>query len=176
MPRTRVQRQFPRGRRSPANRTWTGTVSTSAVSVPVSTKVLMGTFSLSNPGIDETILRTVGSIAVVSDQTAATENQVGAFGLIVVNDIAAALGVTAIPGPVTDNDDDGWFVYVPIVQKLVVATAVGLTESVRYLFDSRAKRIIHDGTKVALMVENASSASVFNLTMGLRMLSMVTGT
>ena len=175
MPRRIVRRQNQRGRSGPANRSWTGTVSTTAVSVPVSTKVLLTRVVLSNPGIDETVLRTVGSISVTSDQTAATENQLGAFGLIIVNDVAATLGVTVIPGPVTDIDDDGWFVYVPVVQRLVVATAVGTVNGVRYNFDSRAKRIIHDGTGIAVMIENASAASVLIVTIGFRVLTMVTG-
>ncbi len=77
----------------------------------MSTKILLGVFVLSNVGIGETVRRTIGNIWVVSDQAAADEVQVGAFGCIVVTDLAAAAGAASIPGPFTDANDDGWFVW-----------------------------------------------------------------
>ena len=165
-------------RASSPNRSWTAFVNTSASAVAASTKLLLGTFTQSNPGIDETVLRTVGSIAVYSDQTAAGESQIGAFGMIVVSDAAAAIGITAIPGPATDADDDGWFLYQPINQRMVVATAVGIDAqgAVNYGFDSKAKRRTESGETIAIVVENSSAAHGFNATVVLRLLSMVSGT
>ena len=51
-----------------------------------------------------------------TNETAASENQLGAFGIALVNDVAAALGVTGIPGPATDALWDGWFVSVKHTQ------------------------------------------------------------
>ena len=107
--------------------------------VALSTKVLLGTFALNNPGIGETIRRTRGLISVASDQSGAVEGQLGAIGFVVVSDLAAAAGAASIPGPVTDAADDGWFVWEPIVQfSSIVGAAAGRGAS--YPFDSKAMR------------------------------------
>ena len=176
MARSRRQ-QFQSRPRSP-NRSWAGTSSTGVTGIPVSTKVLLGSFSLSNPNIDETILRTVGTLMVSSDQLAASEDQIGAFGMYIVNDVAATLGVTALPGPITDIADDGWYVYVPICQRFGFSDATGWNADfgLRYPFDSKAKRKMHEGTRAVLMAENATSTNVFNMSLVIRSLTMVTGT
>ena len=171
-----VRSRRPVARAHRPNRGWAGSSPGSATTVGVSTKVLLGSFLLSNPNIDETVLRTVGQLAVVSDQTAASEQQLGAFGMIVVTDIALAAGAASIPGPVTDIADDGWFLYVPIAQTLLFADSTGLAQSVNYAFDSKAKRVVGDGQSMALMVENASASFVFQVVFTLRLLSQVTGT
>ena len=171
MPIRRNPRTFTS--RRPSNKTWAGASAAGFSSIGVSTKVLIGSFTLSNPGIDETILRTVGRFAVSSDQTAATEGALGAFGMIVVTDLALAAGAASIPGPVTDASDDGWFLYVPIAQENLLATAVGIIRSVNYDFDSKAKRKVEDGRAVALMVENASAAFAFRFAHVIRLLSMI---
>ena len=140
--------------------------------------MLVATFTLSNPGIDETVLRSVGGIAVRSDQLAADEFQEGAFGMIVVSDIAAAAGIASIPDPVSDIDDDGWFVYVPFQQAFTFSSAAGFDArgATWYPFDSRAKRKVEDGSTIAVVVANANSATGLQIGLGFRMLSMVTGT
>ena len=141
-------------------------------------KVLFTTFTLLNQNIDETILRTVGRLAVSSNQAAASEFQIGAFGAIIVSDAAVAVGVTAIPGPVTDSADDGWFLYVPIVQAMEFGTGVGLHPNwaTGYDFDSKARRRIQEGEQIAFMVENGSAAHAFEIAAVIRMLTMVSGT
>ena len=121
----RFQNRSPRRSGKRANRAWVGAFSVGIVNIPANSAVLISSFALSNPGIDETVLRTVGSIYVASDQTAANEAQLGAFGLILVTDQALSVGITAIPDPITDINDDGWFVYVPIQGDTVFATVVG---------------------------------------------------
>ena len=91
------------------NNAWFSVVSSTFIVIPAASKVLLGTLTLSNPNIDETQLRVIGSVAVGSDQAAAFENQIGSVGLIVVSDVAAAAGAASIPGPSTNGDDDGWF-------------------------------------------------------------------
>ncbi len=161
--------------RRPANRGWDGFVTTAPVAVPAGSKVLINTFALNNPGIDETALRTVGVMSVVSDQKNGDEQQIGAFGLIVINDTALALGITGMPGPVTGIGEDGWFLYVPFANTFLIATQVGFEspagDSIR--FDSRAKRKVHDGTGLAAVVENAHATHAFNFQVVYRILSMV---
>ena len=129
---------------------------------------------LSNPGIDETILRVVGGLWITSDQTGAAEEQVGACGMIVVSDRAITTGITAIPDPVTEIGDDGWFLYVPFAQ----SSARALTGLMGYWypFDSKAKRIITDGFSVAVVIANASSVHVLQFALSFRFLTQVRGT
>ncbi len=124
--------------------------------VPLSTKILLGTFALSNPGIGETVRRTVGQILVRSDQVAAGEDIVGAFGMMVVSDIAAAAGIASIPDPVTDQSDDGWFVW-----QGLSATQGGSAQRTGQLiqYDSRAMRRVEEGFAIALVVANASASA-----------------
>ncbi len=155
----RTPRRMTGGRRAPTN--WarsdfptTGTF----LSIAQGTKVLLGTVVLSNPGINETIRRTRGIISWASDQGAAIEDQIGAFGMIVVNDLALAAGAASIPGPITDGSDDGWFVWVPLSSR-GSAAASGLIVSVEEQFDSKAMRKVEEGFGVAVMVENASGTA-----------------
>ncbi len=169
------QSRTPRSSRR-SNKAWASHFDAAAVTVAAGTKALLGGLSLSNPNIDETVLRTVGSVITQTDAPAVSEKQFGAFGLIRVSDAAAAVGITAIPGPVTDADDDGWFVYVPLLSDNRVNTAVGVVAGVRYDFDSKAKRVFEEGTQIAIVVENAHASHAFSIASAFRLLGMVTGT
>ncbi len=140
---------------APGRTDWARQVATGLTVVPFLTKTFTAALALSNPGISETIRRTRGSLWVMSDQGAALEDEVGAMGFIMVNDVALALGATAIPGPVTEASDDGWFLWQPITQRSTanVNSAFGM----RYDFDSKAMRTVDEGFGVAVMVENASA-------------------
>ena len=58
-----------------------------------------------------TILRLYFELLLVSDQEAAVEKQGIAFGVCVVSDQAAAIGVSAIPTPETDAGSDLWMLH-----------------------------------------------------------------
>ena len=108
MPPTQARRR-PVGRTRRQPTTWSRLVMTDFFTVPAASKVLLANFTLGNPGIGETVRRTRGQFAIISDQSAAPEFQLGAIGGVVISDVAAAVGVTATPGPFTERDDDGWF-------------------------------------------------------------------
>ena len=172
----RQQRQF--NRQSRPNRDWTGIAPAAATIIPASSKVLIATFVLASPGIDETILRTVGQISVAPDQTAAQEFQIGGFGLCIVTDRAVTVGITAIPDPVTEVDDDMWFVYVLFCQEFFpgAGTSTDFNMRTNYAFDSRAKRILTDGYTVAIVAANSHATHGLTIVPQFRMLSMVRGT
>ncbi len=142
------------GRRSVRRGTdWARKTAASFIIVPAATKVLLGSFSLANPGITETVIRTRGGIAIGSDQAAAEEQQLGAFGLVIVSDIAIAAGAASIPGPVTDRNDDGWFVWQPFAR---IGSDVATQPSTDwYEFDSKAARRLEQGFSIGIMCENA---------------------
>ncbi len=92
---------------------------------------------------------------------------------MVVTDLALAAGAASVPGPVTDIGDDGWFLYVPIVQS---GRLTDSQDGTQYPFDSKAKRIVETGSSLVAVVENAHASIAFDINLGFRMLSMVRGT
>jgi len=165
--RTRVSAgRFTRTQRQPS--TWARLTSPAPIIVPAASKVFIATFALANPGIGETVRRTRGLISISSDQFAAAEEQTGAFGMIVVNDLAAAAGAASIPSPVAEGSDDGWFVWVPFSQSL---SSLESTNSWQYEFDSKAMRRVEEGFIIALMVENAHADDGLRIMVNLSLLS-----
>ena len=101
-----------------------------------------------------TVVRTVGLVAVYSDQGAAREEVHGAYGVAVVSDQASAVGVTAIPSPITDEGSDLWLMF-----QFVQALDIDGAEGEFYKFDSKAMRKVEDGQDLVLMFENGSSTA-----------------
>ncbi len=123
-------------------------------------KFLIGSFTLANPGIAETVRRTIISWSATPSGFALPL----AFGMIVVTDQALSTGITALPGPVTDASDDGWFIW-----QSVMMGGAGLPRNTREI-DSRAMRRIEDGFSVAIMGENTGAASA-TLGLGISLLA-----
>ncbi len=151
---------------------WAFSMQTSStVSVATAIKVLL----ISSGGLflePFTIIRTRGYFAVASDQQAATEDQIGCFGVGIVSSVARSQGAASILGPFTDPLWDGWFVYGAFGQRLTVGTNVGLEPNyaTRYEIDSKAMRKVDGADEdVVLMVENAS-ADGFRVSFHLRFL------
>jgi len=173
-----ARRQFQRSRTSRPNRGWAASMATTTTSIAAGTKVLIGSFGPSAVGVDETVLRTVGGIYVASDQTAASEVQIGAFGMINVTDRASAAGVASIPGPGTDAADD-WFLHVSFGAQNYFSSTVGRgpNEGNWYTFDSKAKRILQGvGEELVMIVENLGTVHGFTVIIMLRILAQVRGT
>ncbi len=116
-------------------------------------KALIGVFILST-AFEETLVRTRGILSVSSDQSASQEEQTGALGMIRITDAAAAIGITAIPAPVTDGDDDGWLVWQPFSQRSSLDIN-GAIYSHQYTIDSKAQRIVREGQQIAVVIENS---------------------
>jgi len=160
---------FSRGRTS-GKTDWGRIINTGFTTIPAGTKALMFVVALSNPGIMETIRRTRGMISIASDQAAGLEAFQGAVGFMVINDIALAAGAASIPGPVTDDNDDGWFVWQPFMQTSVNVVNGGIVSRVLE-FDSKAMRKVEEGFGIAVMVENSSATTGFQITTAFSMLS-----
>ncbi len=143
------------GRSFPAkkivNYTW-ATFEFNLTTVGPGNKILLGVFVLAT-AFEETLVRTRGILSVSSDQSAAQEEQTGALGIIRVTDAAAAIGITAIPGPVTDGDDDGWVVWQPFSQR--TTNVIDGVQSHQYTIDSKAQRIVREGQQLAVVLENS---------------------
>ena len=164
MAHSRGRTSFPR-RTIPPNRGWAGAQNTNIL--VERTKVLIGAFILSNESIDETVLRTVGTI-MISQVGGGSQFVLGAFGMIVVSELALAAGQLSLPGPIEDIASDGWFVHVPVMGEGADGIVVP--------FNSKAKRVVHDGSAIALMWEGNTRTDEATFDMTIRMLSMVRGT
>jgi len=111
-----------------------------------------------------TIIRSRFELSFDTDQTAAAENQIGAWAMAVVSDQASAVGVAAVPTPVTDAGSDLFFAYQPMVNAVQFATQVGFQNtSRRYTVDSKAMRKVEDGQDVIIVAEFDASGAGFNL-------------
>ena len=163
--------QATQRRRGPSRTNWGRTVNPIQVTVAAATKVFLSGFALDNPGISETVRRTRGQIFVRSDQGAASEDQVGAFGMMKINDVALAAGAASIPGPATEASDDGWFVWQPITQMGAAATVGAGRLGILYTFDSKAMRTIEEGFGIAIMFENAHATHGLVITWAVSLLS-----
>ncbi len=155
MPNRQRGRVFVRDRR-PSLTNWGRSVAVSFTTIAPGAKTLILAFA-NLAGINETVRRTRGVLSVRSDQSVAPEAQLGALGMVVVNDLAIAAGAASIPGPVTDASDDGWFVWVPFAQSGKFSSVSNFGGE-RYVIDSKAMRKVEEGFQVAVMVENASAS------------------
>jgi len=121
-----------------------GILAIGETSVPAAGKAVIASFSSATLAAiaPSTIIRTRGFFSIRSDQAAASELQIGAIGLGLVNEVARALGITALPGPLTDALWDGWFFHQFFSQSFIVADATGIADNAGagsgYTIDSKA--------------------------------------
>ncbi len=118
-----------------------------------------------------TIVRTRFILGIRSDQSAASETQQLAYGHVVVQDTATAIGVTAVPTPVTDMASD-WHVYEQMVANFQFKTGVGI-DSQNYssmVVDSKAMRKVDFGQDLAVVAETAAGSAGLILYEGGRIL------
>ena len=106
----------------------------------------------------ETIIRTRGIFAWTTDNDASAEEQLGAFGIAVVSEPAATVGITAIPTPVVDAAWGGWLYHTYFASRTAFATAVGKEYDAvhQIVIDSKAMRKVDEDDRVVMVVENAS--------------------
>ena len=108
-----------------------------------------------------TVVRTRGILAVRSDQSAATESQHYAFALAIVSEQASAIGVTAVPTPMTDRGSDLFFVYEEMVSQYLLESLVGFDTQTGWVhrFDSKAMRKVNDDQDMIIVKETSSVSS-----------------
>jgi len=112
-----------------------------------------------------TIVRFRGWMHVVSDQIAATETYIGDVAMAVVSEQASALGVTAVPTPLTDKGSDLFFVYEQLGTRLQFADATGfINNGVSKEIDSKAMRKVNGDQDVVMVVENEIAGCVITTT------------
>ena len=119
-----------------------------------------------------TLVRTRGSLLVRAAAAAAGDSLVrGAMGMLVISEDALAIGVTAIPGPLSDVEND-WFVWVPF--SLAFDNTLTEFDSAyfdRVMFDSRGMRKLKQGDALipVLEVDSDVSGNSIDATISFRM-------
>jgi len=153
--------------------TWGYLDSLATFTIAANTKVLAGTFILGTSALGETILRVRGALSISSDQAVAPEEQIGAFGMGVFSDASLTTGIGALPDPVTNGDDDLWFVHHPFAQRSSAINAGGQTGFI-YTIDSKAMRKVEHGYSVGIVLVNASVFHAVSFNFSIRILSKIT--
>ena len=169
-----TRRATNRGRgfaRKTPNFSWTTLINTTLVAVGPTGKVVIGSFSLTEPE-DRTLVRVRGSSFATSDQVAASEFQLGCWGMILVTEDAFAIGATAIPGLSSDGGND-WVVWQALQGANTQATSVGFETNSgrRAVIDSKAQRIWQEGQRLVIMAENVHATHGFNFGVSMRILT-----
>ena len=100
-----------------------------------------------------TLVRTRGMLGVRAAAVAGAANIVrGVFGIIVVSDDAAGIGVTAVPGPLTDSEND-WVVWQPFTLLFDATIPSDSPKAVNVAFDSRGMRKMKSGDVLTTVLE-----------------------
>jgi len=122
-----------------------------------------------------TVVRSRFLVGIESDQSAQSERQVAAIGMAVVSDQASAIGVTAIPTPITDMGSDLWFVHQLMYAQFLFITGAGIDSQnmTSFPIDSKAMRKVDIGQDLVLVAEIGGNADGVNITLGGRMLVKV---
>jgi len=158
-------------RKTRSVKTWLGTAAQGQVGVSSGAKVLLSSTAGFGLGSTGTIIRTRGILHIVPQVFTADLAYDGAFGIGVVSQAAQALGITALPGPFTDDDWSGWFVH-QYYSGEVLATAVDagytMAQSFTYEIDSKAMRKVAGDEAIVLVAQ--SRTGVVNIVSHMRIL------
>ena len=165
-------RSFNRGPRRATD--WSASA-VQAASLPVAAASAVIDEILVPPIGGETLVRTRGVIAWASDQVAASENQFGAYGICVVTEQAATIGITAVPHPATDAAWGGWVVHQYFASQVIGPALLGLEPGVMHLLqiDSKGMRKIGENERLVTVWENTGSAHAFNTFASFRFLTKI---
>ena len=165
-----------RGRLAPRRSTqWIASTAETAVSTLAAASVVLDqSFAFAEPA---TVIRIRGQLWIRSDTLSASEEPFGAIGMAVVTDQALAIGVTAVPTPITDQSSDNWFLWQPFAQSIAFLDATGMNFNrfAQFELESKAMRKVDDGKAVVVVLENASAAHGMVYLMEFRMLVKLHG-
>ncbi len=164
----RSHRVFTRGPRRLTN--WIGPADQEYVTVSAGTKVIIASLDpdVANM-VRPTIVRTRGNVSIKTNVATAL-TFVGAFGVGVVSNDAFAAGVASIPGPFSDADWHGWFVWRSFsYSQIESGTGANVWQNhLNVEVDSKAMRRVSTNETVVLIAE--SQDDTFGISMPLRML------
>ena len=164
IPRSRLDRASFQPRKAKRLTEWLSFTSNQSLAVAATSSALFLSFSQVNLSeiVPFTIVRVHGRVFWESDQVAANESPIGAFGMAIVREPARAIGITAIPTPIDESSDDSWFLHRFLHARFNTAGNDAL--SLNMEFDSKSMRMVEDGDGIVLVVENSSTVgALFNV-------------
>ncbi len=148
-----------RGNRSVRETFWVG-VDPTETTLAVSTAARINTPNAALLAVRPfTIVRTRGYFGIRSDQVAASETYDCALGVAVTSDQAGAVGITAIPTPITDAGSDLFFVYQYLAGHIEQLSAVGVEPGMMnpwMEYDSKAMRRVNEDETFAFVLESSA--------------------
>ena len=99
---------------------------------------------------------------LTSDQVVAFEDPGGAYGMIVVKETAAAIGITAVPTPFAEGDAD-YFVYQGMTVSFTFVSGVGVDGNAgsHYIVDSKAMRKVGPTDDIVSVFESRNAGGMF---------------
>ena len=98
---------------------------------------------------------------MIPGATGADGNVVGAIGFGLVSDQAFGAGAASLPGPWSDPDWDGWFLWMPWSFRWEFADASGqVLGDARKTIDSKAMRKVGQNETLVVMAESQGTAAV----------------
>ena len=114
-----------------------------------------------------TIMRNRGFVWMATDQATNSEEPFGVYGEIVVTESASAIGITAIPTPMTETNAS-WVTWAPMVAAMRFSTAAAFANMGQHFeVDSKAMRKVGIDDDLVGIVQNGSSSH------GLQFLAMM---
>ena len=116
-----------------------------------------------------TLVRSHFEIMTRSDQSAAVEQQLVGVGMAVVSDESRAVGITAIPTPISELGSSLWFLNRLIFgqESTVIDTSMGART---VAVDSKAMRKVEVGQDIVIVGEASATGEAAILTLGGRIL------
>ncbi len=139
--------------------TWVG-ISFTQTTITTQTSVLVASLNAAALALRPfTVVRSHLVAMLRSDQAAAIEVQQAAVGLAVVTSQAVAVGITAVPTPVTDIASNEW-----LQHQVLFAHHQEVTDRAEpaevYKIDSKAMRKVEVGQDLILVLENAAATGI----------------
>ena len=151
---------------------WIGPAVQGYVSVTSGAKVAVSSFTpqAATPSANRpTVVRTRGMISIIPGAFSASVSIVGAVGCCIVSSDALAVGITAIPGPFSDSEWGGWFVWHSFAYRFEFDDATGVQfPNWNWQVDSKAMRKV--GPNEALVQVAESQSGAFDIAAPLRTL------
>ena len=134
---------------------WVGPADQGYVAVASNTKVLISFATFAEP---VTVIRVRGQVSVFGAATGDL-NIIGAFGMGIVSDEAFAAGVGSIPGPFSNADWGGWFVWRSFSYRIDFQDATGVNwPNWSFEVDSKAMRKLKSNETLVLVSESQQGA------------------
>ncbi len=135
---------------------WVGSADQGSVAVTAGAKVVIQSNALLE---NATIVRVRGQLTTFPTVASADLNIIGAYGIGIVSDEAFAAGAASIPGPWSNKDWGGWFVWLPISWRFEFISGVGVLQAgITSVIDSKAMRKIGLNETVVVVAESQGSA------------------